>query len=80
MKNLIEEQAINLYNLALDSYKGLSGYSWIIQDKDNIIDSFKKDLSLSPLEKGIEYNLCSHTETTASGLNKIVFKLVRRGQ
>jgi hypothetical protein len=79
MKNLIEEQANNLYNLALDSYKGLSGYSWIIQDKDNIIDSFKKDLSLSPLEKGIEYNLCSHSEPTASGLYKVVFKFVRRG-
>lgn len=76
MKNL-EEQATNLYNLALESYKGLSGYSLIIQDKDNIIDTFKKQLSISPLEKGIEYNLCSHSEPTASGLYKIVFKLVR---
>lgn len=80
MKNLIEEQAINLYNLALDSYKGLSGYSWIIRDKNNIIDSFKKDLSLSPLEKGIEFILCSHSEPTASGLYRVVFKIVRRGQ
>lgn len=78
MKNL-EEQATNLYNLALESYKGHSGYSWIIQDKDNIIDTFKKQLSISPLEKGIEYNLCSHSEPTASGLYKIVFKFVRRG-
>lgn len=78
MKNL-EEQATNLYNLALESYKGLLGYSWIIQNKDDIMDTFKKELSISPLEKGIEYNLCSHSEPTASGLYKIVFKFVRRG-
>ena len=78
MKNL-EEQATNLYNLALESYKGHLGYSWIIQDKDNIIDTFKKQLSISPLEKGMEYNLCSHSEPTASGLYKVVFKFVRRG-
>lgn len=71
MKNL-EEQATNLYNLALESYKGLSGYSWIIRDKNEIINSFKKSL---PLKRHVNYVLASRTENV-KGIYKVVFKLI----
>lgn len=74
MKNLIEEQAINCYNALLESYKGRLMYQWLIQDKDQVIDSIKESL---PLECNVKYFICTRIEDKGRRVGQFIVKFVR---